>query len=125
MIDRLKIEGEPVPKGRPRFSVIRGKVHTYTPARTLAAEQELAWHLRAAMTGQPVTHPVSLRVAFYCKSKTSDLDNLIKCLLDSANGIVYVDDKQVVQIEAELYRGSSDPHTDLTFREIQQLKEAA
>jgi Holliday junction resolvase RusA-like endonuclease len=125
MIDRLRIDGEPVPKGRPRFSCIKGKPHTYTPAKTLAAEQELAWHFRSAHTGPPVAHPVALRVAFHVKSNTCDLDNLIKTILDAANGIVFEDDKQVVQIEAELYRGSKTPHTDLTFREIQAMQEAA
>jgi Holliday junction resolvase RusA-like endonuclease len=54
-------------------------------------------------------------------TSTKDLDNLIKGLLDSLNGIAFVDDKQVCQIHSEkLY--SQNP--GIAF-EIWELEEGA
>ena len=42
-----------------------------------------------------------------------DIDNFIKIICDALNGIVWIDDKQVVQVNAaKLY--SDNPRTDIT-----------
>ncbi len=119
------LPGEPTPKGRPRFSVVRGKVHTYTPAKTLAAEQEIQWRIRGQVQGPPSKEQFHVALAFYCKSKTVDIDNLVKLIFDAANGIVWVDDKQVASLHAVIHRGSTDPHTVVQFSEIQSESVAA
>lgn len=121
----LTIPGEPTPKGRPRFSCIKGKPHTYTPAKTLAAEQEIGWHLRSAHSGPAMTGDVHVAVTFYCKSKTSDADNLLKCLLDAANGIVFEDDRQVTSVHLKLIRVAKDPHTVVQFTDATKAEVAA
>lgn len=45
---------------------------------------------------------VKLRVDWHCKGNgAGDLDNKLKIIQDSLNGIAYQDDKQVIQIEAK------------------------
>jgi Holliday junction resolvase RusA-like endonuclease len=131
MIDFF-IEGTPVPKGRPRFS---GNGHTYTPAKTKAAEHVVALLARAAMNGgEPLKGPVHAYLTFHMpiykswpKAKkesalagqlahtfTPDLDNMIKLVTDACNKICYHDDSQIVKISAaKLYSRSS--HTTVTF----------
>jgi len=106
--------GEPVPKGRPR-STRSG--HTYTPVRTKRAEDAIRWELKA-QGAKPTSEPVQVALYFHCKSQTADLDNLIKLVLDAANGYLYDDDRQVYRIVAEIERGASEPETRLAVSSI-------
>ncbi len=113
------VYGEPVGKGRPRFAR-RGKfTSTYTPQKTKTYEDEIRMMAKAAMGASgpldtPMTVAIYIRVgipASYSKQKRKDalagiikpmkkpdLDNVAKCFLDSMNEIVYLDDKQVVNL---------------------------
>jgi Holliday junction resolvase RusA-like endonuclease len=113
------VYGEPVGKGRPRFAR-RGKfTSTYTPQKTKTYEEEIRMMAKAAMGASepldtPMTVAIYIRVgipASYSKQKRKDalsgiikpmkkpdLDNVAKCFLDSMNEIVYLDDKQVVNL---------------------------
>jgi Holliday junction resolvase RusA-like endonuclease len=126
VLARAVIEGRPVPKGRPRFAQKdrwgRQLAHprTYTPAATEAAEDAVRL---AILTQNPGIKPTSLTVAvdltFYRASR-GDLDNLVKLVLDAANGIVWADDKQVCSINARVFRkAKGDPRTLLEVEEWQ------
>lgn len=120
---------KPVPKGRPRFSTHGGAVRTFTPKRTLDAERVIALAARRANNyAVPTSRPVSVSLVFgfaYPKSWSrkrteearrttlrpqahGDTDNLTKTALDAVNGILWVDDRQVVRIEAEKVYGETD-----------------
>ena len=115
------VYGEPVAKGRPRFST-RGKYPVaYTPEKTKNYESEVAMMAKAAMGASEalegaleafiyVTFPVP---ASYSKKRTEaclnntekhtkkpDLDNVVKICLDGMNGIVFKDDSQITSIHA-------------------------
>ena len=106
----LTLTGEPEVKKRPRFG--RGK--TYTPAETVAAEEAIRWQLRAAGVRPVADVLLEVHVRFRCSGwKRVDIDNLQKLLLDACNGFAWVDDSQVVHIDAWLERGSTRPGTDL------------
>lgn len=51
----------------------------------------------------PHDHPVSVAIDLFRPKKAGDLDNRIKVLLDSLNGIVFNDDSQVVDIHARRF----------------------
>jgi Holliday junction resolvase RusA-like endonuclease len=87
-------------------------VRLYTPKATEAWEKVIAWHARAAMGSQePFSGAIGLDITFglpipesWSKRKKAaasehtgrpDLDNLVKCVLDGFNGIVFKDDSQV------------------------------
>ena len=113
------VYGEPVGKGRPRFARKGNFVSTYTPQKTKSYEDEIRMMAKAAMgASEPLETPVT--VAIYIRvgiptsfskqkrkdalsgiirpTKKPDLDNVAKCFLDSMNEIVYLDDKQVVNL---------------------------
>lgn len=109
--------GDPIPKGRPRFT---RQGRAYTPKRTLDYESEIAEMAKRAMGSSPpletpvtayvyVTYTIppsySKKRADAClagteKPKRVDLDNVCKAVFDACNGIIYVDDSQIVNIHA-------------------------
>ena len=121
------VYGEPVAKGRPRFST-RGKFPVaYTPEKTKTYESEVGIMAKAAMgASEPfkgaleafiyVTFPVP---ASYSKKRTEaclkgserpikkpDIDNIAKCFLDAMNEIVYLDDTQVLTLHVTKVYGT-------------------
>lgn len=113
------VPGEPVGKGRPRVTLAGGRAHAYTPAKTAAYEQLVAVYAAAAMKKAPLLeHPVRLRLGIYCKvpgswskkrrsdalagierpAKSPDIDNIVKSVADGMNGIVWIDDSQIVEL---------------------------
>jgi len=131
------VPGQPVGKGRPRASTRGGFVRMYTDAKTLSYEAAIAHQATFAMSVWSVFETaISLRVvAFYGippswpKRKQlqalhgelipgkPDLDNVAKAVLDALNGVVYVDDKQVVKLVAEK-RYSYDPRIEVYVHEV-------
>jgi Holliday junction resolvase RusA-like endonuclease len=118
-ITMFTVFGEPVGKGRPRFAKRGNFVSTYTPQKTKTYEDEIRLMAQAAMGASealetPVTVAIYIRVgipASFSKNKRKDalanierptkkpdIDNIAKCFLDAMNGIVYLDDKQVVSL---------------------------
>lgn len=115
--------GEPEGKGRPRFRVVTprgGKpfASVYTPKETRTYEHALAMAGRVAMRSRaPLECPLDVTVtaimpvprSWTAKKRdaalagtvwptsTPDCDNLAK-MIDGLNGIVWVDDKQIVRL---------------------------
>lgn len=89
---------------------------------------------RSLRTVQVTDSPVSLSVHLYTPGTKWDLDNLLKPLLDALNGILYRDDRQVVELHAFLIRGSARPRLEVEFQvlagergiayKVEELKEA-
>ena len=113
------VYGEPQGKGRPRFARRGAFTHAYTPEKTKTYEDEIRYMARCAMgASPPLETPVT--VAIYIRmeipksfskqkrkdalegitrpTKKPDCDNVSKCYLDAMNEIVYLDDKQVVNL---------------------------
>lgn len=113
------IEGEPQGKGRPRFSVVNGKVNTRTPDSTVIYENMVRLSYRDACKEPMYEQGVPLMMhitAFYGIPKSTskkkrqlmmeeklrptkkpDIDNLCKVVMDSLNKIAYYDDAQIVK----------------------------
>lgn len=108
---KFEILGKPIGKGRPRL----GKYGTYTPPKTANYETLVKWTFAnefkefKLMTG-PVKAKITAIFAVpksYSKKKKAevlekmyythkpDCDNIAKIILDSLNGLAYVDDSQV------------------------------
>lgn len=110
---------EPKGKGRPRFSRHGKFTKVYTDQATLDYETAIQLCATKAMGSQkPLETPVSvylhIRVSIpqsYSKkrsegclngserpTKKPDIDNVAKAYLDAMNGVVYLDDTQVVEL---------------------------
>ena len=119
MMITYMVYGEAVGKGRPRFARRGNHISTYTPEKTKTYEDEIRMMAKAAMgSSEPLETPVSVYIyisvgvpASFSKQKRKDalaniekpmkkpdIDNSAKCHLDAMNGIVYLDDKQVVNL---------------------------
>jgi Holliday junction resolvase RusA-like endonuclease len=131
------IEGTPVPKGRPKFSKVGGFVRTYTPKKTSDYETIVQETAKQAMGPTEVLEtPLAVYLYFrlpipksYPKkrleaclrglerpTKKPDIDNLAKSVLDGLNGIVYLDDGQIVSLHVtKVY--SSAPGVDVLVKE--------
>lgn len=110
-----------VPVGKARARTVRqgGKVRTFTPSKTKAFEKCIAMHGKAYMQHRDIlTGPVCLTMHIRCKVPESwshkrktaalnqeivpttkpDTSNIVKAVEDALNGVLYVDDNQIVQL---------------------------
>jgi len=113
------VYGRPVPKQRPRVTS-RG---AYTPKPTVEYRKQLEASFVREMAGrEPCLLPMGCRIAACLPipgswrkadqllarngqilptgQNTGDVDNYEKAAMDAANGIVYVDDAQVVEMQS-------------------------
>lgn len=102
-------------KGRPIFSSKNKTART--PESTRAYENEIKILARRQFKGNPLTQPIQVYVIFEMpRPKTSkrtyptvkpDCDNLQKSLFDALNEILWVDDSQIVKVEAYKVYGTN------------------
>lgn len=112
----FELHGEPKGKGRPRFS--RRSGHAYTPAQTVTYESAVRLAGQTAMLGRelfsgplavtvqaifapapswPLKRQAAALLGLERPTKKPDADNIVK-MLDALNGVVWVDDKQIVSL---------------------------
>lgn len=134
-MQKFIIEGEAVPKGRPRFT---RSGHTYTPKRTKDYEKLVKQSLKlqkAKLSNKPLLMKVDIFKG-YLKSWTikqceqaktgelqpfrrPDVDNYVKAILDGADGILYKDDAQIIRLEVEKHYGK-EPRVEIQIKEYQK-----
>ena len=123
------INGECVPKARPRFSKFG---HVYTTPKTRAYENIVK---STAIDNRVPCITTALRIELiiyksipksFSKKKRElanegkiypvvkpDIDNYVKAVLDGLNGVLFVDDKQIVDFRA-VKRYSDSPRVEVT-----------
>ena len=132
---RIVMAGEPVGKGRPRFSRATGRV--YTPEKTARYEERLAWAAQAEMRGKELfTDALDVTIVAYMSlpaskpkkwqeaallglirpTKKPDLDNFAK-VMDACNKVVWLDDSQIVRLVVEKYY-SPQPRMEILVRPL-------
>jgi Holliday junction resolvase RusA-like endonuclease len=145
----IHLPGTPTPKGRGR-ATRTGRV--YTPAKTRAAEESIAGRAMAQVLALPEQQrdalpfagPLVVRVIFVMPVPASwsqrkriaalggsmmptskpDLDNLLKLVSDALNGIVWVDDSQIVELVTRKGYGS-EPCVHVTVECIAEAQAVA
>ena len=119
----LVIYGEPIPQGRPRFTKTG---HTYDPQRSRNYKQLVRFwvtqHLKKIPGWKPHENALCVDLIFllgipisWSKEKRTqaingeirpivrngDIDNLVKSILDSCNGLLWVDDCIITDLSAK------------------------
>jgi Holliday junction resolvase RusA-like endonuclease len=118
----FQVEGDPKGKGRPRFSRVGNFTKVYTDKKTLTYEAMIATFAKQAIGATeplktpvtvflyvrlpiPQSYPKKRREA--CLSgvekpcKKPDIDNIAKTYLDAMNGVIFVDDTQVIDLHVK------------------------
>ncbi len=68
---------------------------------------------------QPLLGALRVTLDFYRPQRSGDLDNRIKCILDSLIGHAYMDDKQIVEIHAFRFEDPRNPRVEVWVSEVQ------
>lgn len=115
--------GEPVSKSRARWNKVQNR--TYTPQKTIDAQESLGWAMRGALRGRKPDAASFFAVTVYFHTKgwqRRDIDNLVKLVFDAATGIVWEDDSQVVELHARMYPAAVEPRTELTVSTVDDVE---
>lgn len=128
----ITVLGEPTGKGRPRF----GNGHTFTPKKTREYEQlvkesyigqkgEIFGEEPIDMTikafyrvpdSKPLRFKRAAKLGLELPTKKPDVDNIVKIIMDSLNGVAYPDDKFIVSLTVtKAY--SVEPRVEITIKE--------
>jgi Holliday junction resolvase RusA-like endonuclease len=95
--------------------------HSYTPQRTVQGEINAQFAFRQQVPGYGPARPGDFRLSciFYIKRDDSDIDNLLKLVMDGLQGVVWVNDKRVRQLgHCEIVVDKLNPRTEVTIEEI-------
>jgi Holliday junction resolvase RusA-like endonuclease len=141
---QFTVSGQPIAKGRPRFRIVKPKdgpdfVSTYTPAETVAYEARISKAAKVAMGGRfPSSAPIEIMIELRMQipvswtkkkrlaaslgqvwaTKKPDAGNVQKAIEDAMNGIVYVDDSQIVTLTVrKIYH--AEPCMIVAVRELE------
>lgn len=112
---RINVLTDPVPAARPRFN---GR-HAYQPARNRDYREVVRAAAVAAMNGRAVMEgAVDVTIKLFRRFKQTsrrfgDVDNFLKAIFDSMNGIVFRDDAQVIRCVVEKYTSKTDPRAEI------------
>lgn len=139
---RITIAGDPQPKARHRSYVRGGQVFMYDPQ---SKENEVLknYLLSNAIANEwtPTDHPLCVSFIFeldaFCgaskaesiirlwniqtPAKKPDIDNLIKQICDLGNGILWSDDRFIIELSA-IKRYSNNPCTIIDINPITEIK---
>lgn len=136
---QFTIPGQPVAKARARVTMVGGFARAYTPKKTADYEAQVAAIAKRAMgTREPSARPIEVMLELRMEipaswpkakrlaasigtvraTKKPDADNVLKGVKDACNGIVWVDDSQVVVITVrKLYH--AEPCVVIAVREVE------
>lgn len=91
------VDGKPIAKQSTRFD---GHGRAHTPPRVKAWQEQVSIAARQAVQfHQPISGPVAMKLTFVLPDNHRvDLDNLSKAVCDALNGVIYLDDSQVVNL---------------------------
>ena len=140
MVIKITVPGDPVAKGRPRFTRTG---HSYTPPKTKQFENlvRLAYTLQQP-DRDPAEGPIELTVRVYFAIPTSwskkkqeaaateqmkkiskpDLDNCLKAVQDGLNGVAWKDDAQVTDTHSSK-RYSKRPRVEIEIKTEEERNE--
>lgn len=135
---KLTFDFPPVAQARPRATRFGRGIRLYDLEQVHVYKAQLAESARFMYHGEPLTGPLVVTIKFYRAiqqsetkkrhrlkaqgtirpTKKPDLDNYIKSTLDGLNGVLWVDDNEIVGLHAGKYY-SDHPRIEI---EVEELK---
>jgi Holliday junction resolvase RusA-like endonuclease len=117
---------DPTPASRPRVSR-KGFAYYGKTYERYRREAKAALGAVKKPKGCPLSGPLKVKIAFYCRSPKKpsntwpigDIDNHIKSILDSLNGWAWEDDVQIMWIEATK-QYSANPRIEIEWEEYRE-----
>lgn len=136
------IPGKAQAKQRPKFNRFSGRA--YTPKQTISFEnwvKDCYFRSVSSIDNKPTDKPLKVAITMYVeipqsKSKKQkekmltgeikpivkpDVDNVAKSILDALNGIIYLDDKQVVDLRVRK-QYAEVPSVSVWISEVQKYE---
>lgn len=102
------------PSANNYWRVFKGIVTKTPEARRYQKFARLKAMTEGAM--RPLLGPIVLELVVYRPRRIGDLDNALKIVLDAMQGVLYVDDTQVVEIHARREDDASNPRVVIRAR---------
>lgn len=65
-----------------------------------------------------LTGEIAIEIKVYRPQKRGDLDNTLKALIDSLQGICYENDSQIIEIKAYRFDDKQNPRAEVSIKEI-------
>ena len=118
MAIKFSVPTEPVPFKRARTN---GK-RRYNDPRNSDFKYYVGLHAKVAMNGRsPFDGAIRLHVKVFTKYKptslkSGDWDNHGKAISDALNGICFLDDRQVIEGNVQMFQGT--PHVEVELEEL-------
>jgi len=121
----LVVEGAPISKSRARYARKTG--HTYTPAKTVAAEKVVQERFEQTLRGVSLAGCVAIVAIFYRPNfQRIDADNLMKLVMDAAtHAKVWSDDCYVTAQAAFMELDRERPRTVIAFCQTESTLDRA
>ena len=134
---KIIVEGDPIPKARHRLTTIHGYARQYDPQQkdkenfirklkkltnfkeyiNQPLEVDLTFHLNAIFG--PSKPESNMRLWGYTlPKKKPDIDNLVKFVLDCGNGVLWEDDRLIVELSSKKIF-SKNPCTIISIKMLQ------
>ena len=113
---------EPVSKQRARVAVGGRGQRFYTPSQTTEAEFVTGLIIKQQAPDLCVDDEsdFGVRALFFSSTRhRRDLDNMLKLLMDSATGLVWKDDTQVMEINARRLFDRENPRTEFILHRLE------
>lgn len=121
----LCIFQDPVAKGRAKFT---RSGFLYTPAKTRKSEASIKTEMRSVYNAEPFDSAIKVKIIFNLKRPKSvkrlypaikpDIDNYIKQIFDSGNGILWVDDSLICSLYTTKQYSEGEAMIEINIEEI-------
>lgn len=106
----------PIPPSSNRYwrtVISRGKAMVFVSEEAKRYKSQVA-----KLAGQPslIQSAVVVTLKVFRAQRSGDLDNKLKVLFDSLQGVVYANDSQIVEIHAFRYEDKNDPRVEVEVK---------
>lgn len=117
----IHLPGLPVPPTINHFYGHRGHVRFITEwgkEYVMLTQMQVYDVIKAIPDFKPLTTPVKVYLDIHRARATGDLDNFAKPALDALEGLVYVNDRQIVELHMRRFDDKHNPRADVRVVEV-------